>query len=58
MITVELGQSGILFEASLSKSGGVWTASTDVGRSNILKATGKIPMDAIRNLKQKFYEES
>lgn len=58
MITVELGQSGILFEASLSKSGSVWTASTDVGRSNILKATGNTPMNAIFHLKQKFYEES
>ena len=58
MIQVELGQSGVIFDASISKGGGVWTASTDVGRSEIITATGKTPMDAIRNLKQKFFEES
>jgi hypothetical protein len=60
MIQVELGQSGIIFDAELSRlrQRPLWTAWTDVGRSEIIKATGKTPMDAIRNLKQKFYEES
>lgn len=60
MITVELGQSGILFEAKLTRlsSGHEWKASTDVSEHDAIKATGKTPMDAIRNLKQKFYEES
>jgi len=60
MIQVELGQSGVIFDAEVNRQrqGSLWRASTRIGSESFVEATGKTPMDAIRNLKQKFFEES
>jgi hypothetical protein len=59
MIKVELGLYGIVFEVELERqpiASARWKASTKASAANILEASGKTPVGAISNLKQKFHE--